>query len=59
MGEDREVVQQPSQPILTDTLPDIDTTEDWEAAFGFPRHSSSEHSIVDEIGEEIFYDLLV
>lgn len=27
--------------ILTDTLPNINTTEDWAAAFGFPRNSET------------------
>uniref|UniRef100_V5GR05 CCR4-NOT transcription complex subunit 4 n=1 Tax=Anoplophora glabripennis TaxID=217634 RepID=V5GR05_ANOGL len=38
---------QPSA-ILTDTLPNINTTEDWAAAFGFPRHASER--LVEEIG---------
>lgn len=38
-----------SQPtsILTDTLPNINTTEDWAAAFGFPRPAEQ---ISDVIG---------
>lgn len=27
----------PTEPILTDSLPDINTTEDWAAAFGFNK----------------------
>lgn len=34
--------------ILTDTLPNINTTEDWAAAFGFPRPAEQ---LVDVIGE--------
>lgn len=37
-----------SSAILTDTLPNINTTEDWAAAFGFPRHASDR--LIEEIG---------
>lgn len=38
---------QPSA-ILTDTLPNINTTEDWAAAFGFHKHASDR--LMEEIG---------
>lgn len=37
--------------ILTDTLPNINTTEDWAAAFGFPRPAEP---AVDVLGKKHF-----
>ncbi|KAG5874752.1 hypothetical protein JTB14_013117 [Gonioctena quinquepunctata] len=34
--------------ILTDALPNINTTEDWAAAFGFPRHTET---VLEDIGK--------
>lgn len=52
-----------SSAILTDTLPNINTTEDWAAAFGFPRHASDR--LIEEIGSScvwcqtnVVYDVL-
>lgn len=35
--------------ILSDTFPNIDTSEDWAAAFGFPRHAEQH---IEEIGKQ-------
>lgn len=50
IGDNEDATEEESHPgsILTDTLPNISTTEDWAAAFGFPRPAEP---IVDVIGE--------
>lgn len=34
--------------VLTDTLPNINTTEDWAAAFGFAGQQSRDHDLLQQ-----------
>lgn len=45
--------------ILTDTLPNINTTEDWAAAFGFPRPAEQTVDVIGKFAKNLFYNLFV